>query len=66
MPMTDDEYVRLRAYQLWIQEGPPEGQEYIHWHRARREVELSVSQPERPLDMHLSPQDAGEIAKERP
>jgi hypothetical protein len=66
MPMTDDEFVRLRAYQFWIQEGQPEGREHIHWQRARREAELSSSQTEKPLDGHLSPQQAGQRMKESP
>jgi hypothetical protein len=37
--MNDEEYVRLRAYQLWVQEGRPEGRDHIHWQRARRELE---------------------------
>jgi hypothetical protein len=65
MPLHDEEFVRLRAYALWIEEGQPEGRESEHWERARREMELTSSRAERPLDGHMSPQQAGEDAKER-
>lgn len=67
MTISDEEFVRLRAYSLWIEEGQPEGREHIHWQRARRELELNASRPERPLDGHTSPQQAAENAsKEQP
>jgi hypothetical protein len=41
--MRDDELetVRLRAYQIWIDEGRPEGQHESHWHRALQELGLA-------------------------
>lgn len=66
MPMTDDQYVRLRAYQLWVQEGRPKGREYVHWHKARLEVEPGVSRAERSLGEHSSQQQAGGMPKGRP
>ncbi|AYG69880.1 MULTISPECIES: DUF2934 domain-containing protein [unclassified Rhizobium] len=33
-----EEAVRLRAYQIWQDEGQPEGQELIHWRRATQEI----------------------------
>lgn len=32
------EAVRRRAYELWQQEGQPEGQEMDHWFRAEQEI----------------------------
>jgi hypothetical protein len=36
--MEDNELIRLRAYEIWIREGQPEGRELEHWLQARREV----------------------------
>lgn len=36
--MDDNELIRLRAYEIWIREGQPEGRELEHWLQARREV----------------------------
>jgi hypothetical protein len=36
--MDKEELIRLRAYEIWIQEGQPEGLEREHWLRARREI----------------------------
>ena len=33
-PLVDEETRRLRAYQIWEDEGRPEGQELAHWYRA--------------------------------
>jgi Protein of unknown function (DUF2934) len=33
-----EESIRERAYQLWVADGEPEGQDSIHWLRAQREV----------------------------
>ena len=65
-PLSDDEFVRLRAYTFWIEEGQPEGREHIHWQKARREVELSASRPERTLDDHRSPSQESSPRKEGP
>jgi hypothetical protein len=44
--MRDDalETVRLRAYQIWIDEGRPEGQHESHWLRALEESGLAQNQ----------------------
>ena len=34
-----EERIRARAYQLWNEEGQPEGKEAEHWERARAEIE---------------------------
>jgi hypothetical protein len=36
--MDNSERIRLRAYEIWIQQGQPEGREFEHWQQARREV----------------------------
>lgn len=36
--MDDRELIRLRAYEIWIREGQPEGRELEHWMQARREL----------------------------
>lgn len=65
-PLSDEEFIRLRAYSLWIAEGQPEGREAAHWQKARRELERHASRPERELDEHRSPQQAGENPKDKP
>lgn len=39
--MTDDrkDRIRKRAYELWQQEGAPEGKRDDHWYRAEREID---------------------------
>ena len=36
---TKDGQVRERAYQIWVDEGRPQGRELDHWLRAKWEVE---------------------------
>jgi hypothetical protein len=36
---SDEDAIRERAYQIWCEEGKPEGREQEHWHRARAEIE---------------------------
>jgi len=36
---VDDERVRERAHQIWIEEGKPDGRAVDHWLRARWELE---------------------------
>ena len=55
--------VRERAYQLWEQEGRPEGQEHAHWHEAERQVMLEAglgepqgARPEPPKGERPEPQ----------
>ena len=48
--MDDKELIRLRAYEIWIREGQPEGRELEHWLQARREVlgdRADIPEPER-------------------
>jgi len=41
--MTDDreDRIRKRAYELWQQEGAPEGKPDDHWLQAEREIDLA-------------------------
>jgi hypothetical protein len=41
MAITTDEEIRLRAYQIWEEEGRPEGRAQAHWQRASDEVTLA-------------------------
>jgi hypothetical protein len=34
-----EQRIRERAYQLWIENGKPEGKENDHWEQARSEIE---------------------------
>lgn len=34
-----EDRVRERAYELWVEEGRPEGHDQEHWRRARDEIE---------------------------
>jgi hypothetical protein len=36
---TKDGHIRERAYEIWLDEGQPEGRELDHWLRAKSEVE---------------------------
>jgi hypothetical protein len=37
--MSDEERIRARAHEIWIQEGRPEGRHDQHWEQACREIE---------------------------
>lgn len=41
MPITTDEEIRLRAYQIWEEEGRPEGRDMMHWQQASDEVTIA-------------------------
>jgi Protein of unknown function (DUF2934) len=36
-----DDQIRERAYQIWVDEGHPDGRELDHWLRAKWEIENS-------------------------
>jgi Protein of unknown function (DUF2934) len=38
-PGTKDDRIRERAYQIWVDEGRPDGRELDHWLRAKWELE---------------------------
>jgi hypothetical protein len=33
-----EQLIRERAYQIWIDEGRPEGREHAHWEQAEKEI----------------------------
>jgi len=35
---SHDERVRLKAYEIWLQEGQPEGRDHYHWAMAREAI----------------------------
>jgi len=43
--MPNQERISQRAYQLWEQEGKPEGRESEHWGQACREIEAEGGSP---------------------
>ncbi len=46
----DLERIRQRAYELWHQEGQPEGKQQEHWDRAMREISGNPDQSGAQLD----------------
>ena len=43
--MLDENSVRQRAYEIWEQDGCPEGREMTHWERALSELQAKSAQP---------------------
>ena len=43
--MHNEERIRQRAYELWEQEGKPEGRQGEHWKQACREIEAEGGSP---------------------
>ena len=37
-----EQRIRERAYQIWIEDGQPEGKETAHWERAKAEIEKAL------------------------
>ncbi|AGB71782.1 MULTISPECIES: DUF2934 domain-containing protein [Rhizobium] len=42
---TREEEIRSRAYQIWENEGRPEGEHLTHWHRAEHDVSRRRNRP---------------------
>jgi Protein of unknown function (DUF2934) len=38
-PEPDEHAIRMRAHEIWVEEGRPEGRALDHWLRARWELE---------------------------
>ena len=36
MPHTTEQRIRMKAYEIWLREGCPEGAELRHWEMARK------------------------------
>lgn len=45
---SKEEAIRLRAYQIWQDEGQPDGQDLVHWHRATQEILAEDGQQQQP------------------
>ncbi len=75
MTMTDDrqERIRVRAHQIWLDEGQPAGQHERHWHQATadvdREDEAGVKpkrQPKRKAEASAAKAPAAKTATKAP
>lgn len=49
----DEHRIRLRAYEIWEEEGKPDGRAEEHWMRARRELESAPDPNEEPLRLRV-------------
>jgi hypothetical protein len=58
MQNSREDKVRLRAYQIWEEEGRPEGEDLAHWHRADSEIEPEHYQM--PAEQDARPSEAEE------
>lgn len=47
MVVDSEQLIRARAYQIWEEEGHPDGREHEHWARAERELGSGPSDLER-------------------
>lgn len=51
-----EQRIRERAYQIWLDQGQPEGREKEHWHQA--ETQIAAKESEQP-DTDVQPPLAG-------
>jgi hypothetical protein len=58
-----EERIRQRAYQIWEEDGQPEGREHEHWERAVREIEAEEKADESEAS---DPAEAEPEAKPKP
>lgn len=56
--MQDEHRIRQRAYEIWVEEGRPEGREAEHWARACHEVAAERGQAAAPSIANDDPQPA--------
>jgi hypothetical protein len=47
MTTETEQAVRARAYEIWLQEGSPDGRDQEHWQQAQRELGAGPSDLER-------------------
>jgi len=57
--MSNQERISQRAYQLWEQEGKPEGRESEHWEQACREIEGEIGSPLAESDLNSDLNSSG-------
>ena len=53
-PVAEDA-IRARAYQIWEEEGRPEGQHELHWQRAVEWLASQVPAPTNPAPLAKAP-----------
>jgi hypothetical protein len=56
------ELIAVRAYELWENQGRPEGCDLIHWHEAEQEILSSLEQPAEVRAGHQTPSQAATAA----
>jgi hypothetical protein len=44
--MDKENRIRVRAYDIWVAEGCPEGRDSEHWQQAAAEIEASIADGE--------------------
>ena len=55
-PEPDEDRIRLRAYEIWEEEGRPDGRAEEHWRMAKWQLEGAPDQVER-LESELGHED---------
>jgi len=53
--MIDQEWVRRRAFQIWLAQGCPQGRDKEHWHQAEAELIASRHRHQCILDLSMAP-----------
>jgi len=53
-----DERIRQRAYQIWEEDGQPEGRQHEHWERAVSEIEAEEKADETEVSKPAEPEPA--------
>lgn len=61
-----DERIRQRAYQIWEEEGRPDGEDFHHWFRAVEEIKAEHGDEDRPAQLVAGTDVAAASAAERP
>lgn len=48
--------INQRAYELWLEEGRPEGKAKDHWEKAKAEIKQEPAEPEdKPIEPAIGP-----------
>jgi hypothetical protein len=63
--MEREDRIRIRAYEIWVAEGSPEGRERDHWEQAVAEVEASITDAQESASMNPATEaEAPTVAEE--